>query len=84
MPMFITYASYSTSATKGLIDEPSDRSAVTKAMVESGGGKYVAMYFTTGSYDVVLGTEDATVRTRWPLAWRVSGHGLGAKSESES
>jgi uncharacterized protein with GYD domain len=32
---------------------------VIKALVEKAGGKYIAMYFTTGSNDVVLITEAA-------------------------
>ena len=59
MPLFITYASYSQSGAKGLVDKPSDRSAAIKAVVEKAGGKYVAMYFTTGSNDVVLISEAA-------------------------
>jgi len=59
MPLFITYASYSHSGTKGLVDKPSDRSGVIKTLVEKAGGKFLAMYFTTGSNDVVLITEAA-------------------------
>jgi uncharacterized protein with GYD domain len=59
MPLFITYASYSHSGVKGMIGKPSDRSAVIKALVEKAGGKFIAMYFTTGSNDVVLVTEVA-------------------------
>lgn len=57
MPLFITYASYSHSGVKGMVEKPSDRTAVIKALVEKAGGKIVAMYFTTGSNDVVLVTE---------------------------
>ncbi len=57
MPTFITYASYSHSGTKGLVDKPSDRSGVIKGLVEKAGGKFIALYFTTGSNDVVLVTE---------------------------
>jgi uncharacterized protein with GYD domain len=59
MPLFITYASYSHTGVKGMVDKPTDRSAVIKALVEKAGGKFVAMYFTTGSNDVVLITEIA-------------------------
>jgi uncharacterized protein with GYD domain len=55
--MFITYASYSHSGVKGMVDKPTDRSAVIKALVEKAGGKFIAMYLTTGSNDVVLITE---------------------------
>ncbi len=59
MPLFITYASYSHSGVKGMVDKPSDRTGVIKALVEKAGGKFIAMYFTTGSNDVVLITEVA-------------------------
>jgi uncharacterized protein with GYD domain len=59
MPLFITYASYSHSGVKGIVDKPSDRSSVIKALVEKAGGKFIAMYFTTGSNDVMLITEVA-------------------------
>src|SRR5579859_8114961 len=59
MPLFITYASYSHSGTKGLVDKPTDRSGVIKTLIEKAGGKFLAMYFTTGSNDVVLITEAA-------------------------
>jgi uncharacterized protein with GYD domain len=59
MPLFITYASYSHSGVRGIVDKPSDRSSVIKALVEKAGGKFIAMYFTTGSNDVVLITEVA-------------------------
>ena len=54
MPLFITYASYSHTGIKGLIDKPVDRSETIKALVEKAGGKFVALYMTTGSNDVVL------------------------------
>ena len=38
MALFITYASYSQSGVKGLVDKPSDRSGVIKALVEKAGG----------------------------------------------
>jgi uncharacterized protein with GYD domain len=57
MPLFITYASYSHSGIKGLVDKPSDRSVVIKALVEKAGAKFIALYMTTGSNDIVLVTE---------------------------
>ena len=41
MPLFITYASYSHSGIKGLVDKPSDRSETIKGLVEKAGGKFV-------------------------------------------
>jgi uncharacterized protein with GYD domain len=57
MPLFITYASYSNSGVKGLIDKPADRSDAIQRLIEKAGGKLVALYNTTGSNDVVLVSE---------------------------
>ena len=57
MPLFITYASYSHSGVKGLVNKPEDRSGAVKALIEKAGGKLVALYNTTGSNDVVLVSE---------------------------
>jgi uncharacterized protein with GYD domain len=57
MPTFITYASYSHSGIKGLVDKPSDRTEVIKGLVEKAGGKLIALYMTTGAHDVVLISE---------------------------
>jgi len=59
MPLFITYASYSHSGVKGLVNKPEDRSGAVKAVIEKAGGKIVALYNTTGSNDVVLVSEFA-------------------------
>ena len=57
MPLFITYASYSQSGIKGLVEHPSDRSAVIERLIKQAGGKMVGLYMTTGSHDVVLVSE---------------------------
>src|SRR5437763_16918525 len=54
MPTFITYASYSHSGIKGLVDKPADSSVAIKGLIEKAGGKFIALYMTTGSNDVVL------------------------------
>src|SRR4029453_14095456 len=54
MPTFITYAWYSHSGIKGLVDKPSDRAEVIKGLIEKAGGKFTALYMTTGANDVVL------------------------------
>lgn len=56
MPMYITYAKYSHSGVKGMIDKPTDRTGAIKALIEKSGGK-IAVYMTTGSHDVVIVSE---------------------------
>ena len=57
MPLFITYASYSQSGVKGLVDNPSDRAGPIGALLEKAGAKLIALYMTTGTHDVVLVSE---------------------------
>jgi len=69
MPLFITYASYSHSGVKGLVNKPSDRSAAVKALIEKAGGKLVALYNTTGSNDVVLVSRARDGSDAVAVAW---------------
>lgn len=57
MPMFITYASYSQTAVKGMISQPGDRTAAIKDLIEKAGGKLIAAYMTTGTNDIVIISE---------------------------
>ena len=82
MPMFITYASYSQSGAKGLIDKPADRSGIIKALIEKAGGKLIALYFTTGSNDVVLVSEVADGSDAVAVGMAVSASGALSKIET--
>jgi uncharacterized protein with GYD domain len=82
MPLFITYASYSQSGAKGLIDKPMDRSGVIKALIEKAGGKLIALYFTTGSNDVVLISELADGSDAVAVGMAVSASGSLSKIET--
>src|SRR5262245_8727709 len=75
MPLFITYASYSHTGIKGMVDKPADRSDIIKPLVEKAGGKLVALYMTTGSNDVVLIYEapDGTDAVAMGMAAAASG-----------
>ncbi len=57
MPLFITYASYSQSGVKGMVDSPSDRADAISGLLEKAGAKLVALYMTTGTNDLVLVSE---------------------------
>ena len=82
MPLFITYASYSHSGAKGLVDKPSDRSGIIKGLVEKAGGKFIALYFTTGSNDVVLVTEAADGSDAVAVGMAVAASGSLSKIET--
>ena len=59
MPTFITYASYSHAGVKGMVSEPTDRTAAIKGLIEKSGGKLIAAYMTTGTNDIVIIAEFA-------------------------
>jgi uncharacterized protein with GYD domain len=82
MPMFITYASYSHSGAKGLIEKPEDRSGAIKTLVEKAGGKLIAIYFTTGSNDVVLVSEVADGSDAVAVGMAVAASGSLSKIET--
>jgi uncharacterized protein with GYD domain len=82
MPMFITYASYSQSGAKGLIEKPADRSGAIKTLIEKAGGKLIALYFTTGSNDVVLISEVADGSDAVAVGMAVSASGSLSKIET--
>jgi uncharacterized protein with GYD domain len=82
MPLFITYASYSHSGVKGLVNKPSDRSGPVKALVEKAGGKVVAMYNTTGTNDVVLVTDLADGSDAVAIGMAVAASGALSRIET--
>ncbi len=85
MPLFITYASYSHSGVKGLVNKPSDRSVAVKALIEKAGGKLVALYNTTGSNDVVLVSELADGSDAVAIGMAVAATGaLGVQARTVS
>ncbi len=53
MPFYIFQGRYSTAALKAMVDNPQDREAAARALVEAAGGKLLQFYFTFGSDDVL-------------------------------
>jgi uncharacterized protein with GYD domain len=82
MPLFITYASYSHSGVKGLVNKPEDRSGAIKALIEKAGGKLVAFYNTTGSNDVVLVSELADGSDAVAMGMAVAASGALSRIET--
>jgi uncharacterized protein with GYD domain len=82
MPMFITYASYSHSGAKGLVEKPEDRSGAIKTLIEKAGGKLIAAYFTTGANDVVLISETPDGSDAVAVGMAVTASGFISKIET--
>ena len=58
MPQTLALVAYTPEALAGLTQNPQDRSAAVREMVEATGGKLVAFYHSYGEYHAVLITED--------------------------
>ncbi|WP_343079187.1 GYD domain-containing protein [Ostreiculturibacter nitratireducens] len=54
MPRFIVTGCYTASAMKGLMENPSDREAAARKLVEAAGGKLESFYMTTGPSDFTM------------------------------
>ena len=65
-----------------MIDKPADRSGVIKALIEKLGGKLIALYFTTGSNDVVLVSEVADGSDAVAMGMAVAASGSLSKIET--
>ena len=65
-----------------MIDKPADRSGVIKALIEKAGGKLIALYFTTGSNDVVLVSEVPDGSDAVAVGMAVSASGALSKIET--
>ncbi|MBR0694440.1 GYD domain-containing protein [Bradyrhizobium lablabi] len=82
MPLFVTYASYSNTGIKGMLDKPADRTEAIKTLVEKAGGKLVAAYMTTGPHDVVIVTELADGSDAVAFGMAAGASGAVAKIET--
>ncbi|MDU8945768.1 GYD domain-containing protein [Ovoidimarina sediminis] len=62
MPRYIISGNYTSSAMKGMLANPSDREAATRALVEAAGGTLETFYLTTGDNDfsMKVAIDDAT------------------------
>ena len=59
MPLFIITGCYSATSAKGMIDNPSDREAAARGIMEAAGGKVHSFYVTTGETDWMVIAEFA-------------------------
>jgi uncharacterized protein with GYD domain len=82
MPLFITYASYSNTGIKGIIDKPADRTEAIKALVDKTGGKLLAAYMTTGPHDVAIITDQPDGSDAVAIGMAAAASGAVAKTET--
>lgn len=75
MPYFMVQVSYSQPSIKAMTDNPQDRAASVRKMVEAAGGKLHAWFYCFGEYDVVLIEEWADMTSAAALALAVGASG---------
>jgi uncharacterized protein with GYD domain len=51
MPLYMTQFAYTTEAWAALVDNPEDRSAPVREVVEAMGGRLIGWYLSMGDYD---------------------------------
>ena len=54
MPLYMTQFAYTTEAWAALVDNPEDRSAPVREVVEAMGGRLIGWYLSMGDYDGLL------------------------------
>ncbi len=57
MPIYMVQASYAPQATASMVNNPQDRAAAIKPMIERMGGKLQDLWFCFGEYDIVAIAE---------------------------
>lgn len=62
MPRFIVTGNYTSSSMRAMVENPSDREAAARAIVEASGGTLESFYLTTGDSDFAIKVtiDDAT------------------------
>lgn len=75
MPFYMFQGRYSTSALKAMVENPQDREAAGRELIEAVGGKLHQFYFSFGSDDVIAIVEapDDTAMAACSLALGASG-----------
>ena len=75
MPTFIITGCYTTSAIKGMIDNPENREKASRSVIEAAGGSLHAFYITTGETDWLAIVEFADGADMMPAALVTSASG---------
>ncbi len=60
MAIYIIQGNYTLDGVRGMLAKPSDREAAVRPLIESGGGKLLSYYTTTGAFDfhITIQTDD--------------------------
>ena len=82
MALYLTRFSYTTDATKALLNQPQDRSGAAREVAESVGGELLGFWYAFGKFDGVFLLEAPDNAAAAAVAMAVGGS--GALSEVET
>ena len=80
MPTYLTFFTYEKDSWRRMVEEPEDRAAASRALVEAAGGTMVAIYWMLGEHDGLVIWEApnaetaAAVNVAVASSGRVTGH----------
>ena len=75
MPYYMVQVSYSQPSIKAMTDNPQDRAAAVRKIIEAAGGKLHSWFYSFGKYDVVLIEEWPDAKSAAALALAVGASG---------
>ncbi len=75
MPTYMVQASYTDQGASGLVQNPQDRAAAIRTLIEGAGGRIESFYFAFGDSDVVIIAELPDNVTMMALAIAVGASG---------
>jgi uncharacterized protein with GYD domain len=75
MPLYMTQFAYTSEAWATLTDNPEDRSAAVRELLENQGGRLIGWYLSFGEYDGVLLYEAPDDATAGALILAATRHG---------
>ena len=82
MPVYMYQAAYSGESIKSLVQNPQDRTAVVKAVIEGNGGMLIGCWMCFGEYDIVVIADMPDDESMAGVALAVGAAGTAARGKS--
>jgi uncharacterized protein with GYD domain len=82
MAKYVTFFGFTTESARRFVEQPSDRAAVVRGVVESAGGSMESYYWMLGQYDGLVIFELPDSKTAAALSLAVSGSGAFSTFET--
>ena len=84
MPHFMKQLSFTAAQTRALVENPQDREAAARRVIEAFGGRLVCLYFMFGERDIVLVAEFPDAESAAACSLRVCASGAFSAFETHA